>query len=165
VSSPPSPANTYVVIARSSSGAYFAPGEPLVFNGVTTEHGPVRLQYLTRRAPLAGFTKPVPRGLFAEIRESAPSLDAAINTLVNAANLLCPIIALTCNAPIEDLQPEIAFDATPGSVQRPYFQQFLLDERLELAKTDCFIMAHRRRQVHTKPRVGSFSISRQPSKF
>jgi hypothetical protein len=134
----PSPPNTYIIVARSASGAYFAPGTPLVFDGVPTEHGPVRIQFLTRRAHLPGFTKPVPRGLYAEIRGSAPSLDTAINTFVQAANAFCPLIALTCNAPIEDLQPDIAYDATRGSERRPFFQQFLLDER---------IMPIRRRRV------------------
>lgn len=134
----PSAPTIYIVVARSASGAYFAPGKPLVFDGVPTEYGPVRIQFLTRRAHLPGFTKPVPRGLYAEIRGSAPSLDTAINTFVQGANAFCPLIAFTCNAPIEDLQPDIAYDATPGSERRPFFQQFLLDER---------IMPIRRRRV------------------
>lgn len=133
-----SPPNTYVVVARGASGAYLPQGKPLALRGVATEHGPVEILLLTRRAHLPGFSKPVPRGLYAQITGSAPNLDAAINTFVQAANAFCPLLALTCNTPIEDLQPELAYDATPGSVSRPYFQQFLLDER---------IMPIRRRQV------------------
>lgn len=73
-----------------------------------------------------------------DIRGPAPSVDAAIDPFVQAANFFCPIISLSCNAPIEDLQPELAFDVTPGVKHRPYFQQFLLDER---------IMPIRRRRV------------------
>jgi hypothetical protein len=125
-----SPLSTYVVVARSASGAAFAPGNPLVFEGLPTDHGTVRIQFLTRRAALPGFPQPIPRGIYAEIRGTAPSLDAAINTFVQAANFFCPPISLACNAPIEELQPEIAFEVTPGLVQKPFFQQFLLDERI-----------------------------------
>ncbi len=138
MSSTTSPSTSYVVVARSASGAYFAADEPLIFDGVQTEHGLARLVFSTRRAPLPGFTKPVPRGLAVDIRGPAPSLDAAIDPFVQAANVFCPIISLSCNAPVEDLQAELAFDATPGAEHRPYFQQFLLDKR---------IMPIRRRRV------------------
>lgn len=130
--------STFAVVARGGSGAYFAPDEPLIFDGVQTEHGRARVVFSTRRAPLPGFSKPVPRGLTVDIRGVAPTLDAAIDPFVQAANFFCPIISLSCNAPIDDLQPELAFDVTPGSKHRPYFQQFLLDER---------IMPIRRRRV------------------
>jgi hypothetical protein len=133
-----SPPKTYVVVARSASGAYFAPDEALVFDRVQTQHGLARVVFSTRRAPLPGFTKAVPRGLAVDIRGPAPSVDAAIDPFVQAANFFCPIISLSCNAPIEDLQPELAFDVTSGAKHRPYFQQFLLDER---------IMPIRRRRV------------------
>jgi hypothetical protein len=122
---------TFAVVARAASGAYFPPDGFLRARQFPLPNGgTVEILLRTRRTVLNGFDRPVPRGIYAEIRGVAESIYDALQEFTTAAQNLLPVVSLSANAPIMNLQPELAFDATPGREEREYFQQFLLDERL-----------------------------------
>jgi len=120
---------TFVVVARAASGAYFMPDGYFRARQYPTKAGPVEVLIRTHRENLLDFDRPVPRGLFAEVRGGAESIYQALNEFTTAAQNLTPLIALSANAPIKNMQPELAFETTEGITRREYFQQFLLPER------------------------------------
>lgn len=120
----------YFVVCRAQSGVRFGKEDPLLLHQFPTSVGPVDILIKTRLAPAAGFTKPVPMGLMAEVRGTAPSLDDALQAFSRAVNSLCPVLVFIGNSPIEDMAPEIGYDISPGVPEREYFQQFLPEERL-----------------------------------
>jgi hypothetical protein len=121
---------TFTVVARSASGCTFAPDGYFLARNCPSWTGPVTIVFRTRRVNAKGFSKPIPRGLWAEITGSAPDLKSAINSFGQAAQNLVPVLVIATNAPIGDLTPEIAFETTKDIEEREFFQQFLLDERL-----------------------------------
>src|SRR6266511_3654768 len=123
---------TFTVVARAASGAYFSPDGHFRVRQFPTRASKVDVLIRTRRAELDGFDRPVPRGLYAEVRGEAESIYEALQEFTTAAQNLMPLLSMSANAPIENLQPELAFESTPGVEEREYFQQFLLDERLLL---------------------------------
>lgn len=127
----------YIVVARAQSGVRFGKDDALVCRQIPTPVGRVDMVIKTRFAPMAGFSKPLPMGLMAEVRGIAPSLDEAVEQFSKAAQSLCPVLALAGNSPIEDMAPEIGYDFSPGITEREYFQQFLPEER--------FLLVERRR--------------------
>jgi hypothetical protein len=74
----------------------------------------------------SGFSKPVARGLHIEVSGPAIDLPSAIHTFTEAAETLVPILCVVSNAPIAQIQPELAYDITPGLKERRYFQQYLV---------------------------------------
>jgi hypothetical protein len=76
-----------------------------------------------------GFESPIPRELWADIRGEADcTLEEAINAYWSIANGFVPSLAVVTNAPIEDLDVHIAFDATPGEEEHQFFENFQPDE-------------------------------------
>lgn len=120
----------FTVVARSASGCTFTPDGHFIVRNFPVATGNVTVTFRTRRAHTKGFSKPVPRGLWAEITGPAPDLKTALNAFVQAAQNLLPVLVIATNAPTEDLTPELALETTPGVQERDFFQQFLLDERL-----------------------------------
>lgn len=121
---------TFTVVARAASGAYFTPDGYFLVRQFPTGTGKVDVLIKTRRAELGGFDRPVPRGLYAEVRGEAESIYEALQEFTTAAQNLLPLLSVSANAPIKNLQPELAFESTPEVEEREFFQQFLLDERL-----------------------------------
>jgi hypothetical protein len=120
----------YLVVSRAQSGVRFPKDAPLILEQFPTELGRVDIIIQTRLAPLAGISKPVPMGLMAEVRGSAPSLDDAVQEFSRAVQSLCPVFSFIGNSTIEDMVPEIGYEVTPGVTDRDFFQQFLSEERL-----------------------------------
>src|SRR5882762_7744379 len=103
-------AQHYVVVTRALSGARIRDGEQLQIPA-NSAIGPVVVTYRTRYAN-EGFESPVPRELWAEIRGQANcTLEEAINAYWSIANWFVPSLAVVTNAPIDDLDVHIAFDA------------------------------------------------------
>jgi hypothetical protein len=120
---------SYVVVLRAPSGARFDPDEPpLTAVDFPTAVGPARFVFRTRYAD-ENFSVPVPRELWVDARGSAPSLSEAINAFWNAAQSLLTVVALSANAPIDDLDVHLAYDNTLGEREREFFEQFLPEER------------------------------------
>jgi len=120
---------SYVVVLRGPSDAAFNPdGPPLVVTTFPSREGPVDLIYRLYVQD-EGFSVPVPRGLWVDVRGNAPSLPAAQEAFAMAARALVPIIAVATNAPIGELDVELAYDNTPGVAEREFVQTFLPAER------------------------------------
>lgn len=120
----------YVVVSRAQSGIRFGKDEPLVLEQFPSVLGRVDIVVRTRLAPYEGISKPVPMGIMSEVRGDAPSLDDAVQQFSGVVQSLCPVFAFIGNSPIEDMTPEIGYEVTPGVVERDFFQQFLVEERL-----------------------------------
>jgi hypothetical protein len=118
----------YTVVLRSSSAAWFLDSEPpLSLIDYPSTVGPVSLTFRTHYVN-EGFASTVPRHLWVEAQGEGPSFKASIDAFWMAANSALNLISLSANAPIEELQPETAFDATSGHSERAYFQQFMLPD-------------------------------------
>jgi hypothetical protein len=117
----------FVVVTRAQSGARIREGQALQLR-VLTSVGPATATVRTRYAD-EGLESPIPRELWVEIQGDAnSSLDEAINAYWSSANGLLPSFAVIANAPIEDVDIHIAFDATPGETEHAFFENFLPDE-------------------------------------
>lgn len=106
----------FVVVPRASSGARFKHDEQWQVNGFPSEHGLVTVTFRTRYAE-EGFEAAVPRELYAEVRGPAPSLDDAISPFTFSARLLVPFISLAANAPVDELEPQLGHESTPGATE------------------------------------------------
>jgi hypothetical protein len=117
----------FVVVLKGSSGVRFAPDEPLGVGGFPSATGPVNLVFRTRYAD-EGFSAAIPRELWVDARGRAASLDLAIQAFASAANSLATVVALSANAPVDDLDVHIAYNNTVGLHEREFFESFLPDE-------------------------------------
>lgn len=131
-------ASAFTVVARSACGCTFSPDGFFLVRNFPSSTGPVTIVFRTRRSPYKGLSKPLPRGLWAEVTGPAPDLKSAIAAFGQSAQNLVPVLSVSANAPIEDLTPELAFESAEGLEEREYFQQFLVDER---------VLPYRRRPV------------------
>lgn len=120
----------YIVVSRAASALYFPENGYFRVNSFPSPFGPLQLLFQTRRSWLKDHQTPVPRGLWVEIRGQAPTLRDALDLFPQIAGTVCPILTFVANAPTEPLVPELAFDRSPDSPEREFFQQFLFDERL-----------------------------------
>jgi len=120
----------YLVVSRAQSGIRLGKLNPLRLQQFPTSFGPADITIATRLVHIAGFTKPIPMGMMAEVRGVAPSLDHALEEFTRSAQSICAVLAFAGNSPIEDMRPEIAFDASPGVAEREFFQLFLPEERV-----------------------------------
>lgn len=119
----------YLVVARAESGVLFGRNDSLKIRQFLTPIGRVDIVYKARLITLAGFGKPVPMGLLAEISGRASSLDEALLHFSRAAQSLCPVFAFMGNSPIANMAPEICYDTSPDVTEREFFQQHLSEER------------------------------------
>ncbi len=119
----------FVIVARAASALYFTPDGHFRVRSFPSPLGPLDVLFRTRRVMVDGITEPVPKGLWVEIRGQAPGLREALDVFPQIAQLLVPVLSLVANAPTEDLVPELAFDCSPGDIERDFFQQFVFDER------------------------------------
>lgn len=116
-----------VVVTRAASGVRVREGEQLQVPAQSVV-GPAVVTFRTRYAD-EGFESPIPRELWVEIRGEADcSLDEAINAYWSIANGLVPALAVATNAPIDDLDVHMAFDATPGEQEHEFFENFQPDQ-------------------------------------
>ena len=119
---------SYVVVLRAPSAARFEVEDNLSINRVPCATGTVDLIFRTRYVN-EGFSAPVPRELWVDARGKASSLKDALVSFANASYTLSPIITVSANAFVEDLEVELGYDDTAGLSEREYFQQFVPEER------------------------------------
>jgi hypothetical protein len=129
---------SYVVVLAAESDVRFR-DEPVPFraDNFPTALGPVELIFRTRYAN-EGFAAAVPRemwiGARGEIQKNVPLIDV-VNAYTQAAASLIPTLAVSANAWIGDVEPKIAYEATPGTRSREYFQNFVRETRGTLPPT------------------------------
>jgi hypothetical protein len=122
----------YVVVLAAESDVRFR-DEPVPFraDNFPTALGRVDLIFRTRYAN-EGFAAAVPREMWIDARgaidDNVPLIDV-VNAHTQAAASLLPALALSANAWIGDVEPKIAYDATPGTTSREYFQNFVREVR------------------------------------
>lgn len=122
--------NEYVVVVRGPSGVIFHEDQHFIINKFLHDNTRVDLLFRTRYTKIEGVEELIPRSLWVEIRGRCSSINKAISIFANAALTLAEYFSFCVNAPIGDLQPELAFDNTPNIKKREYFQQFVTDERI-----------------------------------
>jgi len=91
-------------MSRAQSGVRLGKaGHAAIASGSNPDR-PFDILFKTRLATSKGFSKPLPMGLMAEARGSAPSLDDALQHFSRAAQSLCPVLVFIGNCPIEDIE-------------------------------------------------------------
>jgi hypothetical protein len=118
----------FVVVMRGPSAALFKPDEALSVRDIQSAIGPVNIVYTTRHLSRSPDVT-VPGQLWIDIRGNAPTLDEALEPFANAAFTLLPILTLSANAAIGDLDVELGFDNTADITERDYFQNYIPLER------------------------------------
>lgn len=120
----------FTVVLRGPAGVYWPPGKSFTVTKFPSGSGPVEILLQTRRAVTPNFSKPTPRGLHVQVTGDSASLENALEHFSAAAELLTPIVCLVANAPIGILEAAIAWDSSPNTTDRDFFQQFLVDDRV-----------------------------------
>jgi hypothetical protein len=119
----------FVAVLRARSRAKVRREDPnLVVMGLPSPIGPLTIVVRTRYDE-AEFGIPVPRELWVEVRGEADTLDQGVDAAGRAAASLVPVLALTANAAIGDLEPHLAFETTNDTNERAFFQSTVEDER------------------------------------
>lgn len=116
-----------MVVARGRTAARLPEGGSIRIPGTTTV-GDVVVTLRTRYSA-EGFESPVPRDLWVEVcGETSHTLPEVMTAYWALANGLVPFFATVTNAPIDDLEIELAFDGTDGVQEHEFFQHFVRDE-------------------------------------
>jgi hypothetical protein len=119
--------NKMVVVMRGPSAVVFEPGSKLRVEGFPSEIGPVDIVY-TSRYISRGSDIRVPGHLWIHVEGPAPTLRDALDPFANAGLAMLPVLALSANAAIKEPDVEVAFDNSPGIVERDYFQTYMPPE-------------------------------------
>jgi hypothetical protein len=116
----------FIVVLRASSAAFFRRGASMRVR-VPQATGDLSLTFQTRFLD-RGLEQPIPGNLWIEARGPADSIEHAVSTFGGIAATITPIIAFTTNASVGQLEPELAFDSTPGRTERDFLQVFVPTE-------------------------------------
>jgi hypothetical protein len=122
----------FVVALGAESDARFRDVPvPMAVRAVPTPVGLVDLVFRTRYAK-EGYEAAVPREMWIDARGETnddAALPEVINAYASAAASMLPMIASATNARIDDAAPKLAYDGTPGALEREYFTNFVREER------------------------------------
>jgi hypothetical protein len=124
----------FTVVMRGPSAAIFWPDEKMIVKDIPSTVGPLRVTYATRWIS-RGKDVTVPGHLWIEVVGSGLDLETIIETYVQTALLLLPIISFSANAAITNPEIELAFESTRGITERDYFQAFVAPETFEIPVT------------------------------
>jgi len=121
----------FVVVMRGESAAIFPKETNLLVHNFPSSIGPVTINYETRwlKNKEGNVT---PGHIWIEINGSAQSLQDALVPFANAGLSILPILSLSANAAINDLELELGFDNTKGITERDYFQCYVSPESNEI---------------------------------
>lgn len=117
------PQNSYVLVMRASSGLYFGRDDPLPTMRFPSHIGPVEIAIDTLRVQLPGFTNPVRRGLVADVRGEAASLQEAVEAYANFTRGVAAVLSVAGNGPVGHFIADIVFEDTPGKREREYYRR------------------------------------------
>src|SRR5271166_165060 len=113
----------YVMVARTRASALFYPGTSYEMNYKPVEGEPFHLTF--------GTEVPVPKNFWVEARGPARNLNEAVEQFGNTSLLFATMIALTANADMGQLEPELVFDVTPGTSEHDFLQSFVPDPPID----------------------------------
>lgn len=113
---------TFTVVLRCQARCYFRRDEEWHLTDVRTPFGRAEIVIRTHRVPAEGFTKPMVRGLMAEVRGDAPTIQDAVRVLGTLPQAFLGMLVLLTNATATDFEPEIAFESSDDALQRPFLQ-------------------------------------------
>jgi hypothetical protein len=108
---------------RSPAGLYFGRDDPLPTMRFPSHIGPVEIAIDTFRVQLPGFTKPVRRGLVADVRGEATSSKDAVEAYANFTRGVAAVLSVAANAPVGHFTADIVFENTPGKREREYYRR------------------------------------------
>lgn len=119
----------FVVVSRVPS-AFIVRQEdrPFVLENFPVFGHPVRVEFYTRYDD-EEYNLPVPRELVIEVRGPTDSLEDAVTLFTEIANSILGPLTLSANAPIGEATLYVAFDNTPGKLERDFWQNLIEDER------------------------------------
>ena len=117
----------FIVVLRASSAAFFGRGTSMRVRAPQAA-GDLILTFQTRFLD-KGLEQPIPGDLWIEARGAATSIENAVSTFGGIAATITPIIAFVTNASVGRLEPELAFDSTPGRAVRDFLQVFIPTEK------------------------------------
>ena len=120
----------YIVVSRALSSARFLPEGGWELNLESAPGlglGAIRVRAFTRW--VAGGDGSVPRELVIEARGRAVSLDEAIVRFEVIARLVATMIGFVANVRVGTLEVHLAYDCAAGSLERPFLEVFVPDER------------------------------------
>ena len=116
-----------MTVLRASSAVRLRFGEEIRL--VADEaRGRTEIVVRTRYEAFPATQGQIPRELWVELSGPGESLDEAMRRHNDLAGTVASILTLAANAGVEQLQVELAFDATPEVNEHEFFQNFLLDE-------------------------------------
>ncbi len=119
--------SSFVIVLKGSSAVRMPHGQGARFV-LGTGQGEAAVRVLTNWAE-SGFSHPIPRELWIDVRLEGGSIDEAIDKARVLASALAPVIAFATNAGIGSIEPHIAFEVTPGVAERDFVEYFVPDER------------------------------------
>jgi hypothetical protein len=117
----------YVVVFKAPAAIRFEEESQLEVRHLRTANGSIAVTFRTRYED--GLEAKIPRELWIDARGSANGLNDAINEFGMAVSRLVPVLAVSENAAILELQTHLAFENTSGAAEREFFQSFIPDER------------------------------------
>jgi hypothetical protein len=120
---------TYIVVGRCRASAFIDENESLGFNYKYGSNAPADITFQSRFLDKK-FEVKVPEEFWIEATGTNVNLISAAEVLANGAKDIANIIALSVNASIGPIEVELAYDGTPGSREREYFQSFVPDKTL-----------------------------------
>jgi hypothetical protein len=114
----------YVMVARTQASAVFYPGTGLDFDYVPKDGPTFNVRFYTTFDE--AYDPPAPKYFCVEARGPGSSLRETGEKFANIALLFATIIALTVNADMGKLEPELIFDVTPGESEHEFLQSFVV---------------------------------------
>ena len=119
----------FTVVLKGPSAIRIPFGKGALF---ALEDARMEIRVLTRWVE-SGSNHPLPRELYFEVRLYAKSIDAAIEEARVLSSVATPVISFATNAEVGSIEPHVAFETTPGIVEREFVEYFNPDERGHIA--------------------------------
>ena len=123
------------VIGRAPASALFRPNEVLPL-AASFDGEPITIRFQTRYLPM-GYSTPAPGDLSFDAQGNSSDLHTAARTFTNLARDIAAVVALSANATIAPLTPEVIYEVIPGEARREYLQRFVRPD--DVALTSRFI--------------------------
>lgn len=120
----------YTLLLRCSQSQIRIPlGGGILLSPIASAHGSYQARIWTRTDNVLGIATPIPRELTIEVAGPGPSLEAALNVAGAIANEYVRQIAFASNAWHGLLNVHLAYESSAHCKDRPYFQNWVDDER------------------------------------
>lgn len=110
----------YVVVMRAQARLMLDLDEPIILSSLSS-WGDISIVISTRHVD-EGFEAAIPRELLIAVRGAAPSIEDALGEYHVRALTVAAIVAFCGNAAVEAPEPYLAYDDTPGELDREFMQ-------------------------------------------